>query len=209
MCEESKRANLPNLPKNPLDLLKKKKTDAVRSDMLSANTGFVRTFFESSNNYLQAQELLLVAYGKNTEAAQVKEAIAYAKDSGVSDAKKMKNSIKVTTEASKTIETSLNDQSHQLTAEGKASYAKSLPYLLNGIMGTIALKPQTQMMMVKIQSDPLNAFAQIGGLAKVIPNIPAYIKNITNTSKLIITGAKAKKIEGSDSLDKAMSDLTL
>ena len=207
----SKSANLPKLPKNPLDLLKKKKTDTggVKFDMKNSNTALVKTFFESSNNYLQAQELLLVAYGKNTEAAQVKEAIAYAKDSGVSDEKKMKNSIKVTTEASKTIETSMNDQSYQLTADGKVNYAKSLPHLLNGIMGTIALKPQAQMMVVKIQSDPLNSFAQIGGLAKVIPNVPAYIQTITSTSKLIITGAKAKKIEGSDSLDKAMSNLTL
>ena len=199
------------LKKNPLDLLKKKKTDTGRAkfDMKNANTGLVKTFFESSNNYLGAQELLLIAYGKNTEAAQVKEAIAYAKDSGVSDEKKMKNSIKVTTEASKTIETSMNDQSHQLTAEGKANYAKSLPYLLKGVMGTVALKSQSQMMIVKIQADPLNAFAQIGGLAKVIPNMPGYIKTITSTSKLIITGAKAKKIEGSDSLDKAMSNLTL
>ena len=207
----SKSANLPKLPKNPLDLLKKKKTDTggVKFDMKNSNTALVKTFFESSNNYLQAQELLLVAYGKNTEAAQVKEAIAYAKDSGVSDEKKMKNSIKVTTEASKTIETSMNDQSYQLTADGKVNYAKSLPHLLNGIMGTIALKPQAQMMVVKIQSDPLNSFAQIGGLAKVIPNVPAYIQTITSTSKLIITGAKAKKIEGSDSLDKTMNELTL
>ena len=207
----SKSANLPKLPKNPLDLLKKKKTDTggVKFDMKNSNTALVKTFFESSNNYLQAQELLLVAYGKNTEAAQVKEAIAYAKDSGVSDEKKMKNSIKVTTEASKTIETSMNDQSHQLTAEGKANYAKSLPYLLKGVMGTVALKSQSQMMIVKIQADPLNALAQIGDLATVIPNMPGYIKNITSTSKLIITGAKAKKIEGSDSLDKAMSNLTL
>ena len=206
----AKSLDLPKL-KNPLDLLKKKKTDTggAKFDMKNANTGLVKTFFESSNNYLGAQELLLIAYGKNTEAAQVKEAIAYAKNSGVSDEKKMKNSIKVTTEASKTIETSMNDQSYQLTADGKVHYAKSLPYLLNGIMGTIALKPQAQMMMVKIQADPLSAFDQIGGLVKVIPNIPAYIKNITNTSKLIITGAKAKKIEGSDSLDKAMSNLTL
>ena len=177
--------------------------------MLSANTGFVKTFFESSNNYLQAQELLLVAYGKNTEAAQVKEAIAYAKNSGVSDEKKMKYSIKVTTEASKTIETSMNDQSYQLTAEGKANYAKSLPYLGKGIIGTAKLKPQSQMMMVNIKSDPFNALDQIGDLVTVIPNMPGYIKTITSTSKLIITGAKAKKIEGSDSLDKAMSNLTL
>ena len=210
----SKSANLPKLPKlskNPLDLLKKKKTDTggVKFDMKNSNTALVQIFFESSNNYLQAQELLLVAYGKNTEAAQVKEAIAYAKNSGVSDEKRLKNSIKVTTEASKTIETSMNDQSYQLTVEGKASYAKSLPHLGKGIMGTAKLKPQSQMMIANIQSNPMNAFAQIGGLAKVIPNIPNYIKNITTTSKLIISGAKAKKIEGSDSLDKAMSDLTL
>ena len=93
---------LPKLSKNPLDLLKKKKTDTggVKFDMKNSNTTLVKTFFESSNNYLQAQELLLVAYGKNTEAAQVKEAIAYAKDSGVSDEKRLINSIKVTTEAS-------------------------------------------------------------------------------------------------------------
>ena len=199
------------LKKNPLDLLKKKKTDTggAKFDMKNVNTGLVKTFFESSNNYLGAQELLLIAYGKNTEAAQVKEAIAYAKNSGVSDEKRLINSIKVTTEASKVIETSMNDQSYQLTADGKVHYAKSLPYLLNGILGTIALKPQTQMMMVKIQADPLSAFDEIGGLAKVIPNMPGYIQTITSTSKLIITGAKAKKIEGSDSLDKAMSDLTL
>ena len=83
--------------KNPLDLLKKKKTDTggAKFNMKNANTGLVKTFFESSNNYLQTQELLLIAYGKNTEAAQVKEAIAYAKNSGVSDEKRLINSIKV------------------------------------------------------------------------------------------------------------------
>ena len=199
------------LEKNPLDLLKKKKTGTggAASNLKDANTALVRIFFESSNNYLQAQELLLMAYGKNTEAAQVKEAIAYAKDSGVSDENKMKNSIKVTTESSKTIETSMNDQSYQLTADGKEYYAKSLPYLGKGIMGTIELKPQAQMLVGKIQADPMSAIAEIGGVAKVIPRMPEYIKNVTNTSKLVITGAKAKKIKGSDSLDKAMSDLTL
>jgi|TARA_Y100000310_G_scaffold184525_1_gene184655 hypothetical protein len=207
----AKSIDLPKLPKNPLDLLKKKKTDTggAKFDTKNAATGLVKTFLASSNNYLQSQELLLIAYGKNTEAAQVKEAIVYAKDSGVSDGKKMKNSIKVTTEASKMIETSMNDQSYQLTAEGKANYAKSLPYLGKGIIGTMQLKPQAQMMIAKIQSSPMNAFAQIGGLSKVIPNLPNYIKTITSTSKLIITGAKAKKIEGADSLDETMNKLAL
>ena len=82
---------------------------------------------------------MLIAYGKNTEAAQVKEAIAYAKDAGVDDAKKMKNSIKVSTDASKAIESSMNDEGFQLTAEGKASYAKSLPFLLK-VLGNNKIK---------------------------------------------------------------------
>ena len=77
--------------KKPTDLLKKKEGGGEKFDFKNANTNLVTTFYESSNNYLQAQEFLLIAYGKNTEAAQVKEAIAYAKDAGVDDAKKMKN----------------------------------------------------------------------------------------------------------------------
>ena len=45
--------------------------------------------------------------------------------------------------------------------------------------------------------------------AEIIPNIPKYITTLTSTAKLVITGAKAKKIEGSESLDKAMNNLTL
>ena len=158
---------------------------------------------------MQAQEFLLIAYGKNTEAAQVKEAIAYAKDAGVDDAKKMKNSIKVSTEASKAIENSMNDKSYSLTEEGKANYSKSIPFLLKGVMGTIKLQPKSQQMLTNIKASPMVALKEIGGLSKVIPNIPKYVTTLISTSKLVAKGAKAKKIEGSDKLDQAMNDLTL
>jgi hypothetical protein len=196
--------------KNPADLLKKKKdSGGEKVDLKNAKTGLMAVFFESSNNYLIAQELLLTAYGKNTEAAQVKEAIEYAKDSGVSDSKKLKNSLKVTTAASKSIEKSMNDESFKLTAEGKANYAKSLPFLGKGIIGTIKLRPETQSMIAGIKGNPMNAIKQLGGLAKVIPNIPGYITTVTKTSKLVISGAKAKKIEGADNLDSEMDELAL
>jgi len=196
--------------KNPADLLKKKKeSGAEKINLKDARTGLMAVFFESSNNYLIAQELLLTAYGKNTEAAQVKEAIEYAKDSGVSDSKKLKNSLKVTTAASKSIEKSMNDESFKLTAEGKANYAKSLPFLGKGIIGTIKLRPETQSMIAGIKGNPMNAIKQLGGLAKVIPNIPGYITTVTKTSKLVISGAKAKKIEGADNLDSEMDELAL
>jgi hypothetical protein len=196
--------------KNPADLLKKKKeSSAEKINLKDAKTGLMAVFFESSNNYLIAQELLLTAYGKNTEAAQVKEAIEYAKDSGVSDSKKLKNSLKVTTAASKSIEKSMNDESFKLTAEGKANYAKSLPFLGKGIIGTIKLRPETQSMIAGIKGNPMNAIKQLGGLSKIIPNIPGYITTVTKTSKLVISGAKAKKIEGADNLDSEMDELAL
>ena len=196
--------------KNPTDLLKKKKdSGGEKVDLKNAKTALMALFFESSNNYLMAQELLLIAYGKNTEAAQVTEAIAYAKDSGVSDSKKLKNSMKVTTNASKSIETSMKDESFKLSVEGKANYAKSLPFLGKGLLGTIKLRPETQSMIANIQSNPMNAITQIGGLSKIIPNIPGYITTVTKTSKLVISGAKAKKIEGADNLDSEMDALAL
>ncbi len=199
--------------KKPTDLLKKKgnSNESGKFDFKNANTGLVKTFFESSNNYMKAQEFLLIAYGKNTEAAQVKEAIAYASDAGVKDSKKMKNSIKVSNNASKSIEKSMNDESFKLTAEGKANYAKSLPYLLKGVKGTFQLRPQAQNMVANIKSSPMVALKELGGISNVIPNIPKYITTVTSTSKLVFSGAKAKKIEGSESddLDSAMKDLSL
>ena len=195
---------------NPADLLKKKKDNGgEKVDLKNAKTALMALFFESSNNYLLSQELLLKAYGKNTEAAQVTEAIAYAKDSGVSDSKKLKNSMKVTTNASKSIETSMKDESFMLSAEGKANYAKSLPFLGKGLLGTLKLRPETQSMIANIQTNPMNAITQIGGLSKIIPNIPGYITTVTKTSKLVISGAKAKKIEGADNLDSEMDALAL
>ena len=196
--------------KNPADLLKKSKDNGgEKVDLKNAKTALMALFFESSNNYLMAQELLLKAYGKNTEAAQVTEAIAYAKDSGVSDSKKLKNSMKVTTSASKSIETSMKDESFKLSAEGKANYAKSLPFLGKGLLGTMKLRPETQSMIANIKTNPMNAITQIGGLSKIIPNIPGYITTVTKTSKLVISGAKAKKIEGADNLDSEMDALAL
>jgi hypothetical protein len=195
--------------KKPADLLKKKEGGGEKFDFKNANTSLVKTFYESSNNYMRSQQFLLIAFEKNKEAAQLEEAIVYSKDAGVNDVKKMKNSIKVSTEASKAIESAMNDKSFQLTAEGKANYAKSLPFLLKGALGTVKLRPEAQAMISNIQGNPMAALKELGGLSKVIPNLPKYIATLTKTTKLVVSGAKAKKIEGSDSLDEAMNDVAL
>ena len=64
-------------------------------------------------------------------------------------------------------------------------------------------------MIAGIKGNPMNALKQLGGLSKIIPNIPGYITTVTKTSKLVISGAKAKKIEGSGDLDEEMGELEL
>jgi len=101
-------------------------------------TGLTTIFFESSDNFLQAQELLLKAYGKNVEAAQVRAAIEYAKDSNNSENDRIKNSIKATTEASAVIEKEMQDENKVISAEGKVIYAQSLPYAMRGTVGAFS-----------------------------------------------------------------------
>lgn len=176
-------------------------------DLKSGKTELVKLFFESSNNFLEAQELLLKAYGKNKEAAQVSEALKYAKNSNYGEADRMKNSIQATTEASKAVEESINNKSVSITAEGKTLYAKAIPPTGKGILGTIKLRPKAQDMVNGVKANPMSAAQQLGGLAKIIPNIPSYIKTMVKTSKLIITGAKANNIKGAKDLESKLGDL--
>ena len=176
-------------------------------DLKGGKTELVKLFFESSNNFLEAQELLLKAYGKNKEAAQVTEALKYAKNSNYGEAERMKNSIQATTEASKAVEQSISDKSVTITAEGKVLYAKALPPTGKGIMGTIKLKPKAQQMVNGVQANPMSAVQELGGLANIIPNIPGYISTMVKTSKLIITGAKANDIQGAKDLESKLGDL--
>ena len=119
----------------------------------------------------------------------------------------MKNSIQATTEASKAVEASINDKSIKITAEGKALYAKAIPATGKGLLGTIKLRPKAQQMVTGIQSNPMSAVSEIGGLAKIIPNIPSYITNMFKTTKLIATGAKANDIKGVKDLESKLGDI--
>ena len=65
----------------------------------------------------------------------------------------------------------MGDESFQLTAEGKVSFAKSLPFLLKGVMGTIKLSPESQAMVSNIQDNPMVALKELGGLSKVLPKL--------------------------------------
>ena len=177
------------------------------SNFLNMKTGLTTIFFESSDNFLQAQELLLKAYGKNVEAAQVRAAIEYAKDSNNSENDRIKNSIKATTEASAVIEKEMQDENKIISAEGKVIYAQSLPYAMRGTVGAFKLAPETMKMTQQVKASPIRAASQLGGFIKVLPHFPKYVKTVNATRKLVFSGAKANDIEGHDKYDKELGEL--
>ena len=172
--------------------------DAGGFSLGDGKTELVDKFFASSNNYLNALALLNKALGKNVEAAQIEKAIEYANDPGIDESDRMKNSIKTSNEASKSIETDLNNQSTAISVEGQVFYAQSLPPAGKGLVGTIQMIPITKNMVNGIKANPISAIGEIGGLAKVIPNLPSYIQTIQKTMKLITSRAKAEGIDGAD-----------
>ena len=47
------------------------------------------------------------------------------------------------------------------------------------------------------------------GLATILPEIPTFSRNMIETSKLIFSGAKTKKIRDKGNLNKALEELNL
>ena len=127
-----------------------------------------------------AQEILLRAVGKNTEADIVKAGIEYSKNSKNSEADRIANSIKVTTQASKALESVDSLKSGGLSAEGKVLYVKSFPSAIKGLKATIQLVPVSKTMVAGVSANPMSAFKELGGVAKIIPKIPGYISNVTS-----------------------------
>jgi len=205
--EENKVAKVEKTEKSGGGQLKKAPVIPGISNFLNMKTGLTTIFFESSDNFLQAQELLLKAYGKNVEAAQVRAAIEYAKDSKNDENDRIKNSIKATTEASAVIEKEMQDENKIISAEGKVIYAQSLPYAMRGTVGAFKLAPETMKMTQQVKASPIRAASQLGGFIKVLPHFPKYVKTVNATRKLVFSGAKANDIEGHDKYDKELGEL--
>lgn len=190
------------------DLTGQKDSASGDFDLSSGKTELMQTFNESSGNYLKALELIMKAYGLNVQAAQVTATIEnYGENSNASEADQMKNSIKATTEASEALKKKMEVDGEMVSAEGKVYYAKSLPPAGKGLMGTIKLAPVSSKMVSAVSSNPLSALKEIGGLSKVIPQLPAYMKTIQDLTKLIISGAKANDIEGASDMESQLGDL--
>ncbi len=172
-------------------------------------------FFESSENYLISLELLYRAYDLNTEADKIRSHIAYMKDSKSSEKNRLNSTRQIVESQSTVIIDNIQDESLTLSDQGKAYYAQSLPYALNAAIATYNLYHAASNTVKNVgQSGDvvfglLNNLNNVIGIAQILPQLPAYSKNMYKTTKLIITGAKVKKIKDSANVNKALDDLNL
>ena len=177
-------------------------------DIRSAMVVLKQNFFESTNFFLQSQEQLLRAYGKDTEAQMVADAMIYANNSKVSETDRMQNTIKVSTDASKIIELSLTSHGASLSQESKDYYASSLSPAARGITSTIKILPAIKTITRAIKQDAQGTLLTVGfEMIGILTELPTYFSSMTGTMKFVLTGAKSHNIQGAEELELSLTDL--
>ena len=177
-------------------------------DIRSAMVVLRQNFFESTNFFLQSQEQLLRAYGKDTEAQMVADAMIYANNSKISETDRMQNTIKVSTDASKIIELSLTSQGASLSQESKEYYASSLSPAARGITSTIKILPAVKTIVRAIKQDAQGTLLTVGfEMIGILTELPTYFSSMTGTMKFVLTGAKSHNIQGAEELELSLTDL--
>ena len=172
-------------------------------------------FFESSENYLISLELLYRAYDLNTDADKIRSHIAYMKESKSSEKSRLSSTRQIVQTQSIVISNNIKNESLQLSEQGKVYYAQSLPYALNAAISTYNLYHVASNTISNVGNSGdvvfsiLNDLNNIMGIAKILPQLPAYSKNMYLTTKLIISGAKVRKIKDSTNVNKALNELNL
>ena len=172
-------------------------------------------FFESSENYLISIELLYRAYDLNTDADKIRSHIAYMKESKSSEKNRLSSTRQIVQSQSIVISNNIKDQSLQLSEQGKVYYAQSLPYALNAAISTYNLYHVASNTISNVGDSGdivfgiLNNLNNVIGIAQILPQLPAYSKNMYKTTKLIISGAKVRKIKDSTNVNKALDELNL
>ena len=188
-------AQIPGIPGIP-GMGSSKSSPSV--DLKAGKNELVKTFFVSFENYAEALDLLSQSLGLDAESKKIQQALKDSKNTNTSEADRLSNSMKATSEVSKGIEAKLKVGTLKLEAGAKEKYAKAIPPAAKGLLGTIELRPKTQQMVSGIQANPIQAAQDLGALSKAIPEIPNYISTIVSVTKLIVTGAQANNIDTKD-----------
>ena len=188
-----------------LKIPKLKKSGSGGADLKDVKLKFTKIFFESALDYMEAQYHLLNALEMNDEASKTKKSIDFVKNKKKKEGKRLTNAFTTVSDNSSAIEGALTKEK-VISAEGKIHYAKALPYTIKGLLGTIQLPPEAKNLIDAIKADKM-AVLKMGDFLKVLPKIPAYVKSVTTVSKLIVTGAKSRGVEGADDATSKLGDL--
>ena len=172
-------------------------------------------FFESSHNFMSALELLYRAFDENTEADKLQAQIEYNRESKYSQKEKLASTKALIDGSSIKINAKLSDASLVLSNLGRGYYEQSLPFAYSAAENAynlfIIIKSTKENVLNSgdLLSGILENLGEVAGLASILPEIPAYTKNMVDTSKLIFNGAKSKKIKDNGNLKKALDELQL
>ena len=167
-------------------------------------------------NYLQALELLYRAYDNNIEADKINASISYLKESKSSEADRLNSTKSIIGTSTIKLQSNLQDTSYILSEKGRGYYEQSLPFVVGATESTIYLYNSSR--------GALQKFSQLGGLsidsllsnsndlvaaATIIPEIPQFSRDLIKTAKLVLNGAKEKKIRNEGKYSKALDQLNL
>ena len=170
-------------------------------------------FFEASNDYLSALELLYRAYDLNVRADEYKAQIEYNKNSKYSESQKLKSTSSLVDKGSIEIESKLNNESLLLSEEGRKYYGQSMPYAFSAYKNSALILITANNVREDIKSSGKKGFlgniGEIFGILKILPDLNSFIQNMRSTIKLVIGGAKEKKVKDKGNLNKALNELNL
>jgi len=211
--------NLLGLPSSNNSSVQNQNNNTQQQHLLEkyrASSNISYYFFEASVNYMQALEFLYRAYDNNVEADKIVSSIDYIKNSKATEADRLNSTKTIIGSGSINIQTSLQDSSYILSETGKGYYAQALPYALGAIESTLNLYNASKSVMQNVSGGQMRGIESLlmnandlSAAATVIPQIPEFSKNMISTVRLVLSGAKEKKIRNAGNYNQALEELDL
>ena len=168
-------------------------------------------FFESYTLYAQSTALLMEAYGKNQEAAIIRQSINDSKNPNKSDQEKFSNSLIVVSEKSNNLKDLIYCRTEPLSAASKKKYEEAIPYAVKAARTSLELGfmigATAKNLKQAGKSDQLSTVLTLFVYAMHVPQVVQYLSSIGSTFSFILTGAKANNIEGASQLQSTLKDL--
>jgi len=223
-CDNPKMAELLKQNANSIKPLNDNSSNSSSANSFEKNTKFnqnfnqtysrdplLNKFFESYILYAQSTALLMEAYGKDQEAAIIRQSIIDSKNPNKGDQEKFSNSLTVVSEKSNNLKDLIYCRTEPLSAASKKKYEEAIPYAVKafrtsfelGFIVTATAKNFKQ----AAKSDPLGAGLTALVYAMHAPQVLEYLSSIGGTFSFILTGAKANNIEGASQLQSTLKEL--